>query len=161
MSRESIVAADRLAALERRLAEARILWAAVAAAQAGFIFWSSSRTWSGGPAGWPWFSNFMHFPLYGLLGGAAALALGLGTARRPLARALAGIGLAVTFGALDEWHQSFVPGRSADPMDVVTDLCGAGFAVLFLCYRLLPERRGLALGVGLAAAFTGAVLAST
>ena len=25
----------------------------------------------------------------------------------------------------DEWHQSFVPGRTADPMDVVADVAGA------------------------------------
>ncbi|HET9480992.1 MAG TPA: VanZ family protein [Candidatus Polarisedimenticolia bacterium] len=42
--------------------------------------------------------------------------------------------LPVTFAAVDEWHQSFVPGRSASAIDFVLDLMGIGAVLLF--YRL-------------------------
>ena len=33
------------------------------------------------------------------------------------------------YGATDEWHQSFVPGRDADVRDLVADAVGAALAV--------------------------------
>ncbi len=39
------------------------------------------------------------------------------------------------YGLSDEWHQSFVEGRSSDIIDWLADTGGAGFAV-FLLYRL-------------------------
>jgi VanZ family protein len=36
----------------------------------------------------------------------------------------------VAFGALDEVHQGFVPGRSQDAMDWVADAAGAALAVV-------------------------------
>jgi VanZ family protein len=35
----------------------------------------------------------------------------------------------VLFGVLDEWHQSYVPGRCADFKDVLADSIGASFGV--------------------------------
>ncbi len=37
--------------------------------------------------------------------------------------------LAVAYGASDEWHQAYVPGRSADWADWVADTAGAALAV--------------------------------
>jgi VanZ family protein len=34
------------------------------------------------------------------------------------------------FGAVDEWHQRFIPGRTPTPADLVADIVGAGFGVL-------------------------------
>ncbi|HZI94537.1 MAG TPA: VanZ family protein [Patescibacteria group bacterium] len=42
--------------------------------------------------------------------------------------------LLVTFAALDEWHQAFVPGRSASVIDLFLDVMGIGAVLLF--YRL-------------------------
>ena len=39
------------------------------------------------------------------------------------------------FGATDEWHQAFVPGRSADILDWVADTLGAGLAIMTLIIR--------------------------
>lgn len=40
--------------------------------------------------------------------------------------------IAVAYGVTDEWHQSFVPGRHPDVLDVLTDAVGAaaGLAVV-------------------------------
>jgi len=40
-------------------------------------------------------------------------------------RWLLAFGLAVLYGASDEWHQSFVPGRQPDPFDLLVDAVGA------------------------------------
>jgi VanZ family protein len=46
--------------------------------------------------------------------------------------ALAAILIAAAVGALDEWHQVFVPSRTASPLDVLFDAAGAVLAqVLF------------------------------
>ena len=57
---------------------------------------------------------------------------------------LAALILAVAYGALDEWHQSWVPGRTPSVLDWVADSVGAGLAcaVLALWTRLRPGRRG-------------------
>jgi VanZ family protein len=53
-----------------------------------------------------------------------ALAGGIGNPLRVPNLLLAIISMTL-FGASDEWHQSFVPGREASPGDVAKDLAGA------------------------------------
>jgi VanZ family protein len=48
---------------------------------------------------------------------------------RPVPTLLA-LALAVTYGALDEWHQLSVPGRYSSVADWVADTIGAGLACL-------------------------------
>ena len=48
--------------------------------------------------------------------------------------------LIVLFGASDEWHQSFVPGRQADVFDVLRDATGAGLGLIVM--RCLPFAPG-------------------
>ena len=43
-------------------------------------------------------------------------------------RALAALLLATIYGATDEWHQSFVPGRESDVADLYADAAGAAIA---------------------------------
>ena len=47
-------------------------------------------------------------------------------------RALLAIVVATLYGVSDEWHQSFVPGRSPDVLDVVADMTGAMAAVALI-----------------------------
>ncbi|MEX2043905.1 MAG: VanZ family protein, partial [Opitutus sp.] len=38
--------------------------------------------------------------------------------------------VAAVFGATDEWHQSFVPGRTSEWADWIADALGAALAVM-------------------------------
>jgi VanZ family protein len=67
--------------------------------------------------------KYGHFAVYGLL---ATLICRLGSGWRAAAWALVAASL---FGVSDEWHQSFVPGRSTEVADWVADTCGAALAV--------------------------------
>lgn len=44
--------------------------------------------------------------------------------------------ICLLYAASDEWHQSFVPGRSAKPMDVAIDMAGVLIAAFTLPYFL-------------------------
>jgi VanZ family protein len=56
-----------------------------------------------------------------------------GGRRRPLtaSTALTAIVLITAYGVTDEYHQSFVPGRTSDPADVAKDFAGAAAACAF------------------------------
>jgi VanZ family protein len=47
-------------------------------------------------------------------------------------RALAAVAISVLYGVSDEIHQMFVPGRTADPLDIVADAIGATLGVMAL-----------------------------
>lgn len=73
----------------------------------------------------------MHAAGYALLALLAALATRTTFPRwRPLACGLGGAGFALLFGISDEVHQRFVPGRSAEVLDVVADAAGGLLAAL-------------------------------
>jgi VanZ family protein len=56
---------------------------------------------------------------------------------------LAAAVIASAFGATDEVHQSFVPGRNADVADWVADTLGAAVGALVATVALrLPRRAG-------------------
>lgn len=75
-----------------------------------------------------------HFAAYTVLG------LFLGRARRASGlSALAAALLGLAYAASDEWHQSFVPGRSADVADWLADALGV-LAGLLLSQRLADRR---------------------
>ena len=99
-----------------------IRWTA-ALAWAGVIFYLSSRTWSGPPL-FPHADKVIHAFLYAVLGVLFVWAL-RGTALRgramifPLAASMA-----LIYGALDELHQSFVPGRDPSAADLLFDGIG-------------------------------------
>lgn len=46
-----------------------------------------------------------------------------------------GVVFCAFYGASDEWHQSFVPGRDASPFDWLADTLGAFLLTLTLCRR--------------------------
>jgi VanZ family protein len=87
--------------------------------------------------------KFAHVIIYGLLG--IAYLHGLADGRPPTLRlALAAVLMAAAYGATDEFHQSFVAGRGAGPVDVGIDTLGAmgALALQWLLGRLtrIPAR---------------------
>lgn len=80
-----------------------------------------------------------HFSVYGLLATLLCRALPAGWRGALLALVIASF-----FGATDEWHQSFVPGRESDIMDWLADTSGAALAIglygFWRPYRELLER---------------------
>lgn len=101
-------------------------WAAIAAGWAGAIFWASSRSrpFPFLPQGLLEADKLLHAGAYAVLAGLVLCALPrgrLGGARAVVIAVL----VAVLYGATDEWHQSFVPNRSADPLDLAADAAGA------------------------------------
>ncbi len=77
-----------------------------------------------------------HFTVYFVLAVLLWWALGIVplSVRKRYAVAFA---IAVLYGVSDEWHQSFVPGRNPDVLDIVTDAIGAatGLLVIHLAQR--------------------------
>ena len=61
----------------------------------------------------------------------------------PRATMAAGFVMAVAYGAVDELHQTSVPGRHGSPVDVAIDATGAVIALLVIRRRgtARPERR--------------------
>jgi len=72
----------------------------------------------------PSVQNALHVPAYAALAWAWCWALGPWL-RAPSARAIGACAIASIYGAFDEWHQSFVPGRYASLTDVALDVAGA------------------------------------
>lgn len=93
----------------------------------------------GGPPDW-----LLHGIEYGIL----ALACAFGATRgfnpelRTAGAAARAVLISAAYGALDEWHQSFVPGRHPSSLDWLSDLVGAllvGF-LLVLWWRARRPR---------------------
>ncbi len=64
--------------------------------------------------------------------------------QNPIATATATILTMALVGALDEWHQTFTPGRMGlDPLDWMADVLGgvAGCLIAFAMIRRLPATR--------------------
>ena len=76
---------------------------------------------------WPW-SKVVH----GLTFGVLAAAMGYASGLRGWRMVLAGFGYAVLVGALDEWHQTQLPGRHGQLSDVGFDAIGAALGAMGL-----------------------------
>lgn len=86
----------------------------------------------------PDLQNLLHIPLFGGLAWFWCGALRQFAVPSRLVLLLA-FAIAVLYGALDEIHQSFIPGRMANLMDVALNTIGAAAAIV--AYRLWDRRR--------------------
>jgi VanZ family protein len=106
-------------------------------AWAALIFFLSSRPVMPTPP-IPIADKIAHLGAYGLL---ATLLCRLGHGWRGAVLAWF---IAAAYGATDEWHQAYVPGRSTEFADWLADAIGAALAVIFYvrwaAYRNLLER---------------------
>jgi VanZ family protein len=80
-----------------------------------------------------------HFVLYAVLGGLYFLALFPRLA--PRTAAIVALTLASLYGITDEFHQSFVPGRTPQVSDWLVDTLGAALAVLALWWAMSRRAR--------------------
>lgn len=112
-----------------------VLWAAM-------IFGLSSMSRLPAPPGFLT-DKHAHVGTYGVL--AALLVWGLtdrSPARTTWATAAAAVALAALYGASDEWHQSFVPGRDVSALDLAADTAGAAIAAVALrAWAIIRARR--------------------
>lgn len=85
------------------------------------IFYLSSRPGEavGLPAPWDKLAHFLAYALLGFL-------LGLGLDRGGQA-----FGVAALYGLLDEFHQSFTPGREVSLLDFLADALGGALGAFF------------------------------
>lgn len=104
---------------------------------------SSQQSWPEALTGSPdW---VLHGSAFGLL--AASVWFGCGGALWPPRGrprwALAAFLVAVLYGALDEWHQSFIPGRHASVLDWIADGVGAAIVAIGLAVAAFAGSRGV------------------
>jgi len=97
----------------------RIGWWIAVVAWAGVIFAWSAQPGSNIPGR---FSEVGHFGEYAILGSLLVLAIG---GPKPLRAAAIALVIASVYAATDEFHQSFVPGRTPDVADWGMDTLGA------------------------------------
>jgi VanZ family protein len=69
-----------------------------------------------------------HLGMYAVL--AVLIVRALVTSMHPVRTFLLVLGVTSVFGAADEWHQQFIPGRTTDPHDWLADTFGAGFGTM-------------------------------
>jgi VanZ family protein len=143
----------------------RPAWIAASIGWAGVIFALSSRPPEpGGPATFLrrllW--NGAHAPFFALLAMFVVFSLSPRRGDRlapAISSILLGILLAGAYGLVDEWHQSFVPGRHSSVVDVATDAFGAAFgAFLMGLGGAVPGRRA---AVAAACCAVGATVTAT
>lgn len=79
------------------------------------------------PTGWipPFVANALHVPVYAGLAFLWAHALIRANGMTPRQAALLAFAIAAAFGALDEFYQGLVPGRTTALMDWLADTAGA------------------------------------
>lgn len=101
----------------------------LAGVMAGVIFYMSSIPGSGLPPNLGILSTVAHFCEFALFG--MLLAVGL-EPKLPKAAVVIAVAVAIAslYGASDEFHQLFVPGRFTDVADWITDTCGALFGAI-------------------------------
>ena len=108
-------------------------WGPVAA-WAALIFAISSLRIPSGPSRLG-IDKVAHFFEFGALAALVTRAL-IGSALSPTRAVIWAIALATAYGASDELHQRFVPGRSSDIFDLLADFVGAcAGALLFQAIR--------------------------
>jgi VanZ family protein len=112
---------------------------------AGLIFYLSSQPSIETPALFPGQDKLFHLIAFGILG---FLAMGTRQASRqgyPAIQVWRVVFAIMLYGILDEFHQYFVPGRSADVYDVLADAIGGllgawtMYYLVRVLYRLTPS----------------------
>ena len=102
----------------------RVACLATALVLTALLFHLGAQPFAAGLFREPW-DKIAHLSVFALLSGLLWLATG---GRRHVLP----VGIVATIGALDEWRQRYLPGRSTDLGDLATDVIGATLAVILL-----------------------------
>ena|SRR3989338_6028509 len=99
---------------------------------AGIIFYMSSLSHPLPKVSIPYFDKFLHLIEYGVFGILAARAF-KNSPREKLSRnfIILAIIASAAYAASDEFHQSFIPFRSCDAMDLTVDVIGGTIGAIF------------------------------
>lgn len=109
----------------------RWLWTLPLAVATAIVWLSSRSQYPGGLTLPPPLDKVAHAAVFGILAWSLDLALQRTRPDLPMYRRhLLGFALVAAFGATDEWHQAFVPGRACEFGDWVADIVGAGLGLL-------------------------------
>jgi len=103
-----------------------------------FIYWLSDQSSLSSPLSFPHQDKVMHLGAYFILAAFTARAFRHFQLSIPL-WLLASLFFSSLYGASDEWHQSFVIGRSSDVYDWIADTTGAALCLLSI-YMLQKYR---------------------
>jgi len=87
------------------------------------------------------YDKLLHAGVYSVLGGLSFMALPRSLPQRASVLVLAAGAMTTIYGFTDEFHQMFVPGRSADLRDVLAD-CVGGFAGALAVSLFLAVKAG-------------------
>ncbi|MBF0445276.1 MAG: VanZ family protein [Magnetococcales bacterium] len=116
-----------------------IFWYFALIAYCAFIFYLSSQTLHIPGPEFLYQDKVFHATAYGLL---AFLALRVASSFAEIPNSYLWAWLyGLAYGASDEWHQSFVPGRYADIWDWVADVFGA--TVVLVTIYILRRRKAI------------------
>ncbi len=84
--------------------------------------------------------KYAHAVAYGILAASYLFAFGRDLPRRfPVRTSLTTILICLIYGGLEEWYQSFIPGRRPDKVDLEADMIGV-MAVILLWIIILLRR---------------------
>jgi VanZ family protein len=107
---------------------------------AALFFVSSLSDIPGPPAGLS--DKHEHFFFYGILAALTLRALAQGQWRKiGISTVIGAILISALYGVSDEFHQSFVPGRDAEVLDVVADTLGSVVVTALLFWWAIIKRR--------------------
>lgn len=107
------------------------VYATLAIVWMGVIYFLSSRPAGDYPPLFYGADKLVHVVVYAVLGLLVAAALGRARAASPWPRVLLVTVIVAAYGVLDEFHQSFVPGREPSIGDVIADATGGFVAAMF------------------------------
>ena len=83
-----------------------------------------------------------HFTAYFLIGAFSSVAMYTYNCKQKVKMIVPMI-IGMVYAVIDEWHQSFVPGRGPQFTDVILDSfgCAVGILIVFLIVRIYDKRR--------------------
>ncbi len=104
-------------------------------AYSGLIYWLSDQPSLPSPLTFAHQDKLIHGAAYAIMGCLSWRCLS-NFFKRQLPLTIAALVYCIVFGLSDEWHQSFVSGRSSDVFDWLADTIGASIMIAWLSTKM-------------------------